>query len=253
MSEDTNAKLNELTAFFRHLMGKRKPKIEEEYLFFTPIIPATELSIYAKLAKALSSINEDRKTAVYTYFKTVTEDPEVTFANTMRVLLSDIATSKNQNRLSNLHKAMELPGRNVFDLLLEKKKIDTRKRRIQPFPQRQPIGSVNGERGIQDPIQDPIIHENDIGEPEAVDLQWFEKKKLNKWSGCFTAFGDFGQYGPKFLGWPSADIKPTAEQEEVNQGSERHTKRRIIVAAGKARYRGRTATKSWILHSNFHD
>ncbi|OLY83548.1 hypothetical protein AYI68_g2310 [Smittium mucronatum] len=172
-------------------MGKRKPQIEEEYLFVTSIIPATELSIYAKLAKALSSINEDRKTAVYTYFKTgsikffpqsskdlsltaatspieyyvhkkiqnnlviiVTEDPDITFANTKRVLLSDIATSANQNRLSNLPKAMELPGRvkqiletdkkllmdqNVFDVLLAKNKIDTRKRRTQPFRKRQQV------------------------------------------------------------------------------------------------------------------
>ncbi|OLY80346.1 hypothetical protein AYI68_g5560 [Smittium mucronatum] len=41
----------------------------------------------------------------------VTDDPDITFAKIMRILLFDIATSVTQNRLYNRHKGMELPRR----------------------------------------------------------------------------------------------------------------------------------------------
>ncbi|OLY79236.1 hypothetical protein AYI68_g6696 [Smittium mucronatum] len=224
MSEDTNAKLNELTALVRHLMREREPQIEEEDPFVTPRIPITELSVYAELSEALPSTDEDffrtplsdenRKTALYTCSKTcsmkyfppplneststaatipidyyvhrkirdnpgiiVTEDPDITFANTMRVLISDIATSVTQNRLENLHKGMELPGREVFDSLLANKKTETHKRLFQPFP----------------------------------------------------------------------------EKEEVNQDIECHSNERSVIAAVKARHRGSTATDPGLLQSTVHD
>ncbi|OLY79810.1 hypothetical protein AYI68_g6110 [Smittium mucronatum] len=182
----------------------------------------------------------------------VIEDPEITFANTMRVLLSEIATSETHNRLDNLHKGMELPGRvkqiletdtkllmdqDALDSLLSNKKTETRKRRFQPFPastsapnnrpqksQQNFCGRGRGrgsyERGIQDPIQEPIPNEAKIGESDTHDLGKFEKENSKKWSKGFIAFGgetftpflrifffnddeiakNFGPCGPKFLG-----------------------------------------------------
>ncbi|OMJ30032.1 hypothetical protein AYI69_g436 [Smittium culicis] len=44
------------------------------------------------------------------------DDPHILFANTMRVLLSDIAATVTQGRLDNLHKGMELPGKPTLSL-----------------------------------------------------------------------------------------------------------------------------------------
>ncbi|OLY78763.1 hypothetical protein AYI68_g7181, partial [Smittium mucronatum] len=80
MSEDTNTKLNELTALVRQLMREREPQLKEEDLFVNPRIPVTELSVYTELSEALPSIEEDffrthlseedRKPALYTCPKT---------------------------------------------------------------------------------------------------------------------------------------------------------------------------------------
>ncbi|OMJ13724.1 hypothetical protein AYI69_g8871, partial [Smittium culicis] len=39
------------------------------------------------------------------------DDPHIVFANTMRVLLADIAATVTQGRLDNLHKGLDLPGK----------------------------------------------------------------------------------------------------------------------------------------------
>ncbi|OLY85422.1 hypothetical protein AYI68_g383, partial [Smittium mucronatum] len=80
MSEDTNTKLNELTALVRQLMLEREPQLNEEDPFVTSRIPVTEFSVYTELSEALPSIEEDffrtplseedRKTALYTCPKT---------------------------------------------------------------------------------------------------------------------------------------------------------------------------------------
>ncbi|OLY79140.1 hypothetical protein AYI68_g5525 [Smittium mucronatum] len=84
VSEDTNAKLNELTELVRQLMREREPQTEEEDLFVTPRTSVTEISVYAKLSGALPSIEEDffrthlsdenHKDALYTCLKTGSMD-----------------------------------------------------------------------------------------------------------------------------------------------------------------------------------
>ncbi|OMJ14918.1 hypothetical protein AYI70_g7600 [Smittium culicis] len=39
------------------------------------------------------------------------DDPHINFANTMRALLADIASTVTQGRLDNMHKGMDLPGK----------------------------------------------------------------------------------------------------------------------------------------------
>ncbi|OLY81377.1 hypothetical protein AYI68_g4516 [Smittium mucronatum] len=78
----------------------------------------------------------------------ISDNPDVIFANKIRVLISDIATQITQNRIENLHKGIELPGKvqkifeidtkplidqETFDALLAIRKTGIRKRRFQPF------------------------------------------------------------------------------------------------------------------------
>ncbi|OLY79396.1 hypothetical protein AYI68_g6536 [Smittium mucronatum] len=103
------------------------------------------------------------------------------------------------------------------------------------------------ERGIQDPIQDSIPHEAEIGGETSSNitlLNFFNDNEISK---------KIGPHGPNFLGWPSADITPTEEQEEVKQGSEHHPNEGSVSAFGKARNRGIIATYSWPLQSSSHD
>ncbi|OLY82575.1 hypothetical protein AYI68_g3303 [Smittium mucronatum] len=175
-------------------MRKREPQLDEEDPFATPRIPFTEIPVYKELSEAFPSIEEDffrtplseddRKNALYTCTKTssmsyvppllndsastayvyrkiqdnpgviVADDPDIVFSNTMRVLLSEIATAVTQNILDNLHKGMKFPGRikqivlneikllmnqNAFDAFLASKKKEMRKRRDQLFCKRHQV------------------------------------------------------------------------------------------------------------------
>ncbi|OLY83929.1 hypothetical protein AYI68_g1924, partial [Smittium mucronatum] len=279
MSEDTNANSRRRTNLshreFPSLnsvyaeLSEALPSIDEDF-FRTPLSDEDHNTALYTCPKTCSMnyfpppLNESALTAVKELNSTlniqdnpgidVTDDPDITFANTMRVLLSDIANS------------------------LVNKKTETHKRRAQPFCKRQEVsvsydntssnvttahntsaastsapnnrpqksqkkfrgrgrGRWSHERGIQDPIQETIPHEAKIGQPDTHDHGRVEKENSKKWSGSFTAEG-----GSKFSGWPSSDITPAAEQEEVIQGSEQHSNEGSIVAAGKARHRGSTAT-----------
>ncbi|OMJ08407.1 hypothetical protein AYI69_g11075 [Smittium culicis] len=77
--------------------------------------------------------------------------PEVTFAITMRALLSVIAATVTQERLDNLHKGLDLPGKptqlvesdtkphidqEALETLISKKPV-VKRQRVQPFRRRQ--------------------------------------------------------------------------------------------------------------------
>ncbi|OMJ11506.1 hypothetical protein AYI69_g9804 [Smittium culicis] len=85
-------------------------------------------------------------------------DPHISFANTMRFLLADIAATVTQGRLDNLHKELELPGKpqqlveigikplmdqEKLDALLASKKPEKRSRIRKPFRGRQQAGTQN--------------------------------------------------------------------------------------------------------------
>ncbi|OLY85306.1 hypothetical protein AYI68_g513 [Smittium mucronatum] len=58
MPEDTEVKLNELTALVKQLLSKREPQIVEEDHFITTRAPATDIQVYPELIETLSSIEE---------------------------------------------------------------------------------------------------------------------------------------------------------------------------------------------------
>ncbi|OLY84785.1 hypothetical protein AYI68_g1039 [Smittium mucronatum] len=168
-------------------MRKREPQFNEEDPFVTSRITFSKLSVYTELSETLPSIEEnfsrtplsedDHKAALYSCPKTspmsyvspplndsalfaenpeiiVAEDPDIVFSNTMRFLLSDIATTVTHNRLDNLHIVMELPGRvkqifeteikplmdqNAFYALLASKKTKALMSLAQPFRKRQQV------------------------------------------------------------------------------------------------------------------
>ncbi|PVU97729.1 hypothetical protein BB561_000339 [Smittium simulii] len=119
---------------------------EPEGEFITTRAPASELKIYPMLKDALTSIEEDffriqltidcgeedqfhatwnpgrlaqaTRPVDYYFYRIIqdnpgirSDDPRFLFANTMRVLLSDIAAAVTQWRLDNLHRGMDLPGK----------------------------------------------------------------------------------------------------------------------------------------------
>ncbi|OMJ10264.1 hypothetical protein AYI69_g10315 [Smittium culicis] len=59
MPEDTDAKLNELTALVKQLLSKREPQFEEVDVFVTARAPETDFQVYPELIEALQSIEED--------------------------------------------------------------------------------------------------------------------------------------------------------------------------------------------------
>ncbi|OMJ23530.1 hypothetical protein AYI69_g4935 [Smittium culicis] len=163
MSEDTNARIDELTALVNRLLRGRVSQTEDEDPHVTPRIPVTDL----KMNYVPPQLNDSESTSAtkpidFYVHKNIQDnpgiifkdDPEISFANTMRVLLSEIATTVTQTRLENLHMGMELSGRvaqievteskplmdlYTFDAFLASKKPDTRKRLVQPFRKRQQV------------------------------------------------------------------------------------------------------------------
>ncbi|OLY80187.1 hypothetical protein AYI68_g5722 [Smittium mucronatum] len=90
----------------------------------------------------------------------VSENSDVIFANTMLVLLYDIATKITKNKIDNINKGMELPGRvqqiletetkpligqDEFDALLASRKTDIRKNEFSPLARQQ--AAVTQETG----------------------------------------------------------------------------------------------------------
>ncbi|OLY85258.1 hypothetical protein AYI68_g557 [Smittium mucronatum] len=127
-------------------MREREPQLDEEGPFFAPIIPVTEITVYKELSEALPgpqdgpicvpknqfdelnsataelfSLNPgeevgyhdapDSDCACSSHTTDILLYPDISFANTMRVMLSDIAKTVTQSRIENLHRGMELPGR----------------------------------------------------------------------------------------------------------------------------------------------
>ncbi|OMJ07791.1 hypothetical protein AYI70_g7529 [Smittium culicis] len=89
------------------------------------------------------------------------EDTHIFFANTMRVLLADIAATVTQGRSDNLHKGMELPGKlqkliepkakllmeqEKHDVLISTKNPEERSRVRKPFRVRQQYNTQNSSR-----------------------------------------------------------------------------------------------------------
>ncbi|OLY82756.1 hypothetical protein AYI68_g3113 [Smittium mucronatum] len=147
----------------------------------------------------------------------------------MCVLLSDIAISITQNSLENLQKGMELPGRvkhiletdtkplidqDDFDLFLENKKTETRKRRVKPFCKRQEV-SVSCEITSSNVATTQNTSAFSTPAPNNR-LQKIQKKFRGRGRGRGSREGNIG-------------------------------------AASKARNRGIKSTNSGLLRSSFHD
>ncbi|OMJ23234.1 hypothetical protein AYI69_g5058 [Smittium culicis] len=135
--EDTNRvsfsqdQVKELTDMVKELLQliEALPSIEEDF-FSTPltkeerketklICPRTAVKkadttlhgIQVALAQATRPIDYYVHRRIQNNPQVNEDDPHILFASTIRVLLSDIASTVTQGRLDNLHKGMELPGK----------------------------------------------------------------------------------------------------------------------------------------------
>ncbi|OLY81930.1 hypothetical protein AYI68_g3960 [Smittium mucronatum] len=113
-----------------------------------------------------------------------TEYPDISFANTMWVLLFDIAASVTQSRIDNLHNRMELlrrvkrifdteknllTGQDAFDALLAKKKTETRKSSTEVTPAAGKEISYEGSIGAAEKAHH---RGNDAIAEESISLQY---------------------------------------------------------------------------------
>ncbi|OMJ28349.1 hypothetical protein AYI69_g2179 [Smittium culicis] len=142
--------VKELTEMVRELLRERERNTEPEDPYVTKKTPLTNLTVYPELIEALPSIEEDffrtplteiekkeeihscPKSSSMNYLPPPLNDSismavkkayttlhgiqvalaqATLFANTMRVLLADVASMITQERLDNLHKGMELTGK----------------------------------------------------------------------------------------------------------------------------------------------
>ncbi|OMJ10597.1 hypothetical protein AYI69_g10180, partial [Smittium culicis] len=94
----------------------------------------------------------------YYVHRTIQDNPEITaddprflFADTMRVLLSDIAATVTQGRLDNLHRGMELPGKP--QQLVEYEHQQEGPGSVNPFRGRQQFGTQNSTISYTAPAQ----------------------------------------------------------------------------------------------------
>ncbi|OLY81728.1 hypothetical protein AYI68_g4162 [Smittium mucronatum] len=76
--------------------------------------------IQANLAQATRHIYHYVHMRIQENLEISTKESKILFTNTIRVLLSDIATTVTQNRMDNPQKSIELPGKPVQLVVLEK-------------------------------------------------------------------------------------------------------------------------------------
>ncbi|PWA00985.1 hypothetical protein BB558_002942 [Smittium angustum] len=118
----------------------------------SPVVKKAEIILYGiqvALAQATRPIDHYVHFRIQEDPKPTEDDPHIVLATTMRILLLDIATTVTQDRLDNLHKGMELPGKphqlvesnikplmdpEVLEILLASKKTMKRSRSTADLP-----------------------------------------------------------------------------------------------------------------------